>query len=494
MPVPRPAQESVVVAHLPCAVNCDKPAAELQATLDGLVVRHLYSDQSVYEGAFLAGKRHGHGTLTLADGTKYDANWVNDKRHGEGSELFADGSHFVGTYVDGFRSGHGVMTWPEGSKYSGQFARGRANGKGHLLRTDGSVYKGYFHEDSMCGEGCMQWMDGVEYVGQFVANRREGHGRIKWVGGRWRSYGGEWKDGMQHGEGALTDHNGNVHTGLFRCGKLVQWHLESPQAAGVVEVPHYWHNCYISDGFSERRDVPDELQQEIQKLLDGTFQGVRTRDRSGQLPSRLRLVKCHRVENSAMWSRYQKAKVGLAKRRPSGVTPVAELGVGDQKRAVRTTELLQDGCLGGCLDDHLNELYLWHGTTPEGAIGISTSGFRLTLAGTRAGTFFGKGCYFAECSSKSDEYAREGDSILAGIYALLLCRVLCGNLFRVTRPDHAAIRAALDSEKYDSVLGDREASVGTYREFVVYNEACIYPEYVVLYERKFDALPQEDQP
>ena len=30
-----------------------------------------------------------------------------------------------------------------------------------------------------------------------------------------------------------------------------------------------------------------------------------------------------------------------------------------------------------------------------------------------------------------------------------------------------------------------EASVGTYREFVVFDAAQIYPEYVILYEREF---------
>lgn len=341
----------------------------------------------------------------------------------------------------------------------------------------------------------MQWLDGVEYVGQFVANRREGHGRMKWISGRWRSYGGEWKDGMQHGEGALTDHNGNVHTGLFRCGKLVRWDLDAQRGQDLVNVPPYWHNQDTTDGFSERREVTDAFQQELQRLLDGTFRDVRTRDRSGQVPTRLRLVKCHRVENSAMWSRYQKAKARMHERRLGGVAPVSDLGGTEQgaSRPVRTHELLKEGAFGGRLDERLNELYLWHGTTPEGAIGISTSGFRINLAGTRAGAFFGKGCYFAECSSKSDEYAREGDSILAGIYALLLCRVLCGSLFRVTHPDHTAIREALESSEFDSVLGDREASAGTYREFVSYDEECIYPEYVILYERKFDP-PDGDVP
>ena len=38
---------------------------------------------------------------------------------------------------------------------------------------------------------------------------------------------------------------------------------------------------------------------------------------------------------------------------------------------------------------------------------------------------------------------------------------------------------------YDAALGDREASAGTYREFVAASEDVIYPEYIVLYTRTY---------
>lgn len=456
--------------------------------------RHVvvkYPNGSVYEGQFCDRKRHGHGTLTLADGTKYVAEWKNDARNGEGAEFCVDGTCFMGSYTNGLRSGHGVMAWPEGSKYSGQFERGKANGDGHLLRTDGSVYKGHFVDDCMCGEGCMQWKDGVEYVGQFVSNRRDGTGTMKWTTGRWKSYEGGWKDGKQHGSGTLIDQGDQVYSGVFHWGKLVRWDEDSKDESnslpeGMVAVPAYWSNQDLSAGFNERNEIPEAFQDQIQRLLDGTFRTVQTRDRHGGIPSRLRLLKSHRVENSKMWTRYLKAKARIIAKRPEGVQGVNLLDGNPDSGNVRTSEVLGASFMEH-LDSSVNEFYLWHGTTPEGAIGISSDGFRLAFAGSHAGTFFGQGCYFAECSSKSDEYARSGESLYAGVYALLLCRVSCGSLFRITMPDHAAISKALDTGDYDSVLGDREASVGTYREFVVYDEDLIYPEYVVLYERKFDS-------
>eukprot|EP00415_Alexandrium_ostenfeldii_P004928 UN4928 len=45
--------------------------------------------------------------------------------------------------------------------------------------------------------------------------------------------------------------------------------------------------------------------------------------------------------------------------------------------------------------------------------------------------------------------------------------------------------AARNANACDIVLGDREAVVGTYREFVVFDERLVYPEFVILYEREY---------
>lgn len=448
-----------------------------------------YPDNSTYTGQLLQGRRHGRGTLLLADGTVQEAEWKSDQRAGKGSERYADGTCFRGLYVDGLRCGYGVMSWPEGSQYAGHFDCGKANGYGTLQRTDGSLYNGTFKDDCMSGRGSMEWKDGVKYRGHFVANRREGQGVMAWTTGKWLSYDGEWKNGMQHGQGTLVDHNGLLFHGVFHWGKLVRWgsgaeHEDAMQS--LVPVPTYWSNKDIFQGFNERKEVPEAFQAQIQRLLDGTFRNVRTRDWSGgRAPARLRLIKCHRVENSEMWVRHNMARDRVAGLRPTGVKAVQDMYPDPAGNEVKTQALL-DSETAMHLDQRVGEHLLWHGTTPQGAIGISTNGFKLSLAGSHAGTYFGNGVYFAECSSKSDEYAREGGDLLAGIFALLLCRVICGNLFRTTRPDDVAIQGAFRSGDYDAVLGDREASAGTYREFVVYEEDLAYPEYVVLYERKYE--------
>lgn len=203
--------------------NTSTPSSRAPKQGHGSVV---YGNRSTYEGQFQNHMRHGKGTLTLSDGTRYQSEWKNDERHGPGKEFCPDGTTFTGAYLNGMRHGQGTMTWPEGSKYSGQFERGRANGEGELLRTDGSVYRGHFHEDCMSGEGRMQWRDNVEYTGQFVGNRREGFGKMVWTSGKWKSYEGHWKDGMQHGAGTLCDHIGQEFRGIFKAGKLERWEEE----------------------------------------------------------------------------------------------------------------------------------------------------------------------------------------------------------------------------------------------------------------------------
>mmetsp|Transcript_51508 Transcript_51508/g.119731 ORF Transcript_51508/g.119731 Transcript_51508/m.119731 type:complete len:150 (+) Transcript_51508:168-617(+) len=133
----------------------------------------------------------------------------------------------------------------------------------------------------------------------------------------------------------------------------------------------------------------------------------------------------------------------------------------------------------------VNEVYLWHGTSEAGATSIIQNGFKVELAGSSAGTLYGRGIYMAECSSKADEYS--ADDTVPGVHCMLLCRAVLGEILSLTAGGEATysmIEAGIKSGAYDSVLGDREASVGTYREFVVYDSARIYPEYLIRYEHE----------
>lgn len=317
-------------------------------------------------------------------------------------------------------------------------------------------------------------------------------------------------------------------------------------------VPGYW--CL--HGRSGIGQVPKAFQQAAQRMLNDTWKQRKTRDRKDAMPKALRVLKVERNENVALFKRYQEAKQALKTKRCSGCSPVNELDDDPEHGFVKTVLSLTEPYevvdrdaqytdngseepaipkeqLGIAtytykhyvehLDKDINEVYLLHGTSIEGSSGICSEGFRLDLAGSHVGTMFGNGAYFAEASSKADEYVHaiedtkfrefraaeiydcgDGIQIQVGdenakdsdepIFVMLLCRVVAGEVFRVTKSDHDAIQEALGSGKYDSVLGDREASVGTYREFVAFNERHIYPEYKIFYERVWpDDLPPAER-
>merc|ERR1712019_108384 len=117
--------------------------------------------------------------------------------------------------------------------------------------------------------------------------------------------------------------------------------------------------------------------------------------------------------------------------------------------------------------------------------GILKSGFVLNHAGKATGTMFGYGIYLAECVSKSDEYARDDNGgTYPGLLALLVCRSLVGKPYIVQDAgDHINEAKAACC---DCVVGDREAKVGTYREFVFFDERQVLPEYAVIYRRIYD--------
>mmetsp|Transcript_28734 Transcript_28734/g.82195 ORF Transcript_28734/g.82195 Transcript_28734/m.82195 type:complete len:487 (-) Transcript_28734:57-1517(-) len=247
-------------------------------------------------------------------------------------------------------------------------------------------------------------------------------------------------------------------------------------------VPKYWKLTRHLAGSVDLQDVTRDEQAAVQSLLDSTFRKITTRDRRTEIPERLKLVQVQRIENCNLWKKYASGRYAIRNKRPHKCTSASTFG-----GEVLTMQSLPKENQKSTTP-RINEVYLWHGTSPAGAMGISKDGFSLRYSGTKTGSMYGNGVYFAECSSKSDEYATDDvDGIYRGLYCLLLCRVCLGELLHLQvggEATHSLIKTAMEDQAYDSVLGDRKASVGTYREFVIYQEDQVYPEYLVLYKRE----------
>lgn len=175
------------------------------------------------------------------------------------------------------------------------------------------------------------------------------------------------------------------------------------------------------------------------------------------------VVRCERVEDSALWARYARKRAQIRRRgaRVEDVRP-------------QTSELL-DFSATTTLDSTVNEVWLFHGTEETAAKAIAKSNFRMP---SHAGNF-GKGAYFAEAAKKSDGYAKklaESEGELAGCKVMMLCRVILGNIKQVQGTDQQAERLVRDP-RVDSVLGTTN-----FREFLVYDASQIYPEYILWYK------------
>jgi len=253
---------------------------------------------------------------------------------------------------------------------------------------------------------------------------------------------------------------------------------------GDEAFPSYWTNYGCTGDFDLQVPVPEEARRHLQRLLDNTFTFKATRDRRGLMPTHLELVGASRCEASRPWRRYAERRAHLAVARGGRCTPLKRIaGSGDVKTAGSI-----DRATRRSMHLKINEVYLFHGTSPVDARAIARDGFDLARAVET--DMFGRGAYLCECSSKGDEYARaDEDSPDPTVLALLLCRVACGEMYYATEPRASAVQSAMASGLYDSVLGDREAAKGTYREFVVFDPAQIYPEYILTYKRRYVGKP-----
>eukprot|EP00927_Polykrikos_kofoidii_P021135 TRINITY_DN20112_c0_g1_i3.p1 TRINITY_DN20112_c0_g1~~TRINITY_DN20112_c0_g1_i3.p1 ORF type:complete len:585 (+),score=112.27 TRINITY_DN20112_c0_g1_i3:157-1911(+) len=250
----------------------------------------------------------------------------------------------------------------------------------------------------------------------------------------------------------------------------------------------------------------------MQELFDGTHKETDnwTRDRGcsihgrshpecdwkcmrrngNRVPTGFNVVKVFKNQNKELWAKYRISMMSITEE-----TKREEDGAEHVMHPVASENL------GGNLDVSINEWRLFHGTGPGACRGICATNFRLSLSGTGAtwkdpgadkgSPLYGFGIYLAERVTKSDEYSETlpEDDENAGLNVMLVCRCVGGrsNLITTNEIDKEQLRNDVFDGPYHSVFGDRVVNLGKpYREIVVYDKDQIFPEYLVLYERKFD--------
>jgi len=243
-----------------------------------------------------------------------------------------------------------------------------------------------------------------------------------------------------------------------------------------TQPPGYWKFEEVKRGELVQKVCPaDDEKPVLQAMLDATFKRILTRDRKPddealngeEMPYRLEIVQVFRSEHSCLNHRLEQKRLKV---RMKDTFPL--------KTTLPDTHLSYQLAPG--------EGYLLHGTNPSSAMNILRSGFRLDHAGHTTGMMYGSGIYCGECSSKADEYSRDdGGNTYPSLHAILICKCFVGKPLIVDAAgEHTE---AAKANGFHCVCGDRESKVGTYREFIFYDEHQVYPEYAVIYRRVYDS-------
>ena len=176
-----------------------------------------YADGSKYEGEFQNGWRNGQGIEYYKNGNpKYNGKWENDKYHGYGTYTELNGDKYTGDFQKGWRHGNGTLTYSNGDKYTGMFNYDQFNNDGILTYANGSKYEGQFYNGKFDGDGILTYYYGTKYEGEFKNDKYHGQGTITYADGS--KYEGEFKNGNYHGKGISLWPNGDKYDGQFENG------------------------------------------------------------------------------------------------------------------------------------------------------------------------------------------------------------------------------------------------------------------------------------
>jgi hypothetical protein len=98
----------------------------------------------MYKGEWRDGKAHGRGAHVWFRDVDRSADEASDVAP---SRFSASANKYVGAFVDGKRHGHGVFSYADGAKYVGEFFEDEKHGQGVYAFEDGSAFRGAFERD-----------------------------------------------------------------------------------------------------------------------------------------------------------------------------------------------------------------------------------------------------------------------------------------------------------------------------------------------------------
>lgn len=121
---------------------------------------HNFREES-YDGEWKWDQRHGRGELSLPDGSKVKGSWQNGKPHGFTTMLDKTGTViYEGEFVAGKRHGLGRQVFESGDMYDGGWADGRLHDRGVYYFANGDKLYGMWNKGLYDGIGVFHYADG----------------------------------------------------------------------------------------------------------------------------------------------------------------------------------------------------------------------------------------------------------------------------------------------------------------------------------------------
>jgi len=279
-------------------------------------------------------------------------------------------------------------------------------------------------------------------------------------------------------------------------------------------IPAYWKVPFNNDFEFVQLEVGADDFQYIEVMMNRTIGKDGHGHKFGLVPgmmvdpNKFQVVKIFRIQSLHLWSAYIYEKTRIRNKYGMNLSgkPISKY-------------ISENPLTMPELDKTANEFYFFHGTKKETIDKIIFGGFDPRKSAST--NMFGSGLYFAENSSKSNQYVPcpkcgkgcigksechcEPETITLP-YTMLLSRVILGNAYLCKDYDPDWFK--IDSKKveeykpipktgcglceeteHDSVFAESMSLGGdclNYREFIVYNKAQTYPEYIIYYNRISD--------
>ena len=211
------------------------------------------NNNSIYNGDFLNGKKHGKGKIEIDIIKNKNSNNNNNNNN----ENKIEKKIYEGDWENDFINGNGIeIIQNENGKiiYNGQFIKGKKNGKGKLILSNGSEYYGDFKNDLLEGNGIFKWNDNKYYNGEWNNNCINGFGILNEEDKKFIGY---FKDDKKNGIGGFIYKESNVIV-------IGNWSNDKMDNGIIVVIDNEKNEniIQINNGIFVKKFTDDEINEE----------------------------------------------------------------------------------------------------------------------------------------------------------------------------------------------------------------------------------------